>query len=113
MVRRDNGEDGALARQPKEPEPRGRIWVAPRVVNNREITVGILGDGEGLQYLAGVCRYLSSLDQPAAGIPPGSREHVHLELAGALGSPSSYVELSRADASGTGEIPGWLVYESL
>lgn len=66
--------------------------------------VTIIGDPEGLRYLAEVLMWLADFNQDENTDPVGSREHLHLEPNEELNSKSCYVELCRADAKGTGEL---------
>ena len=101
-----------MPKRQKDQEVKGRVWVVPRIVNNRELRVEIIGNPEGLAILGQMFTDLAHGDQQAYNIPPGERRHFHLEYSGILAGPSARTELIRADASGTGELPlgivGWV-----
>ncbi len=98
-----------LGRSQGIPEKKARVWVVPKIVNNREMRIEIIGDPEGLAVLGQALTRLARADQPAENIPPGERRHFHLENSGLLAAPSAYTLLMRADASETGELPSSLV----
>jgi hypothetical protein len=93
------------------PAVKGRLWVIPSIELGHEARVWVGGDPEGLRSLAANLAYLAGVDQEAVGVPRGERDHIHLSPKrrfsdfGELGTFSCEVELCRADASGTGEIP--------
>jgi hypothetical protein len=94
------------------PEPRGRLWVIPQLLEGFQVGVEIVGDPEGLQYLADSLAYLARFDQEALGQPPGTHAHLHFFPRrphsdwGELGTHSCPVTVCRADASVTGQISG-------
>ncbi|MBE0538003.1 MAG: hypothetical protein IH624_20265 [Phycisphaerae bacterium] len=89
------------------PEKDGRICIRPETVDDIQY-VSITGDPEGLRYLADALKWLADFDQNRNTDPPGSREHLHMEPGEELDSCSCYVELCRADAKGTGELPDYM-----
>ena len=95
----------------ERPKPRGRLWVIPRLANVGEVKVDVLGDQEGFAYLAELLEYVARLDLRAACVDRGDRYHVHLEPGGELDRLSCYTTITRADASGTGELPEMLGLE--
>jgi hypothetical protein len=94
-----------------KPKPRGRLWVAPGTVNVREMNIDIYGDPEGLEYFAELLRYVAQVDQRIACVPRGDRYRVQLEPGAELKEGSGYLDLVRADASGTGAYPEHLSLE--
>jgi hypothetical protein len=96
------------------PESRGRIWVVPEFEDASRLQLNIIGDPEGLQYLADSFAYLARFEQEAKGQPSGTRAHLHFYpkrpgvSLGELGAPSCPVHVWRADAAHTGEIWGEL-----
>jgi hypothetical protein len=96
-----NGQSLKLTR------PKGCLAIYPEILNGRSIRVVILGDPEGLLYLAEVLRQLATADQKTLSIPDGARFHLHLHPEGQMVEHSVEVELCRADAKGTGEVPSF------
>ncbi len=79
----------------------------------KAVEVRICGDPAGLRYLAEVLRWLADFDQSRNTDPIGSREHLHLTPGEQLDADSCYVEVCRADAKGTGELPDSVVGKNL
>ena len=100
-----------MIKQPVRPKSRGRIWVTPGIQYLREVRVEILGDPEGLEYLAEVMKYVSEIDQRTACVPRGERYRLRLDPGVELEEYSCYVDIIRADATGTGEYPEGLSLE--
>jgi hypothetical protein len=71
------------------------------------VAVTIVGDPNGLRYLASILNKLADVNQEKLDIPVGEREHVHLHANEQLGDHSCEVEICRADAKGTGELPDY------
>ncbi|MBE0537420.1 MAG: hypothetical protein IH624_17290 [Phycisphaerae bacterium] len=90
------------------PEKRGRLDVFPEIAEGSVLKVCIIGDPDGLKYLADLLYYLADFDQSENSDPIGEREHIHLYGELQLGGHSCEVELCRADAKGTGEIPDYM-----
>jgi hypothetical protein len=88
-------------------EKSGKLDIYPKVIGNSS-EVKIVGDPEGLRYLANLLNTIADFDQNTNSAPEGSREHTHLTPATHLGYFSSQVEICRADAKGTGELPDYM-----
>jgi len=87
------------------PEKSGKICICPILHKSTYgLSVEVIGDPDGLRYLAGVLKWLADFDQNENTDPIGSREHLHLEPNKELDQKSCYVEVCRADAKGTGEL---------
>lgn len=78
-------------------------------IDGNLVSVVIVGDPVGLKYLAGVIEYIADMSQEAKGLPVGERAHVHLAPDNHLGFHSCEVEICRADANGTGELPHYML----
>ena len=91
---------------PQYPKAQGKVDIYPEIHEGRTISIVIMGDPEGLTYLAKVLRCLADYNQEDSRAPAGSQEHVHLHAAGQLGNHSCEVEICRADTKGGGELPG-------
>ena len=87
------------------PKKSGKIDIYPQIVEADQALVTIMGDPEGLRYLASLLNWLADFDQELSPDPDGTREHIHLHRKLQLGNYSSEVEIFRADAKGTGELP--------
>lgn len=87
------------------PDKSGNIDIYPEIVDGNLLTVNIVGDPEGLKYLASLLSRLVDFDQETNNAPAGCREHIHLHRNEQLGEHSCEVEICRADAKGTGELP--------
>jgi hypothetical protein len=61
-----------------------------------------------LKYLSKLLDYLANYDLNKSQAPDGAREHIHLHRNEQLGDYSCEVELCRADAIGTGELPEFM-----
>ena len=90
------------------PERSGKINIYPSIVDGRYVCVSIIGDPEGLIYLAKLFNWLADFDQNKNDNPIGTREHIHLHAKEQLGEHSCEVEICRADAKGTGEYPDFM-----
>ena len=107
-----DGDDEIVVSYEDGPENRGSLWFIPEIDDENEVSVNIVGDPEGLRYLAESAAYLADFDQEARGLPAGEHAHLHLQpwrssgRFGDLGSRSCPVTVWRADASKTGEIYG-------
>lgn len=82
-------------------EPKGILDIYPSVVEGKQPAVIIIGNPDGLRYLAELLHYLADFDQALTDGPKGSREHFHLHAGDQLGQHSCEVELCRVDAKGT------------
>ena len=90
------------------PVKKGNIDIFPEIHEGNLVTVSIIGDPEGLKYLSEILSYLAGFDQNGNDAPVGSREHTHLHAEYQLGTHSCEVEICRADAKGTGELPEFM-----
>ena len=110
----DEGKAGGVWVNGVQASIEGGVWVVPKVhrgmYGRAEVDVWIGGDPKGLRSLAESLVMLADLDQQKASTPTGERAHFHLMprynygFCGELGADSCCVEVSRIDASGTGEI---------
>ncbi len=91
------------------PKKSGRICINAKPDESGELL--ICGDPEGLRYLAAVLTWLAGFDQAKNPDPVGSREHLHFRPGAQLDVPSCPVEVCRADAKGTGELPNFMRQE--
>lgn len=85
------------------PKKAGHICINTKPEEPGELL--ICGDPEGLRYLAAVLTWLADFDQTKSPYPVGSREHLHFRPGAHLDTHSRCVEICRADAKGTGELP--------
>ena len=93
------------------PKKSGVLNIYPEMVfDNESIKATIVGDSEGLNYLADLLIWLSEIDQDTCDIPIREREHLHLDRKFELGASSCRVEICRADAKGTGKVPDFMRY---
>ena len=90
------------------PEAQGKIDIYPEIDEGSTIGIRIIGDPEGLRYLARVLNHLADHDQEKDDCPAGTRAHGHLHPAEQLGTHSCDVEVCRADARGGGELPEFM-----
>jgi len=93
------------------PEKSGKIDIFPEISEGNSLSVTIIGDPNGLRYLAELLRNMSDLDLSGAKYPAGTREHIHLHANAQLGARSCEVEICRADARGTGELPDFMIFQ--
>jgi hypothetical protein len=82
----------------------GNLVIFPTIESGKFPTVRIVGDPQGLKYLADLLNELADLDQEENGDPIGTREHTILSPETHLNYHSCKVELCRMDAKGTGEL---------
>ena len=90
------------------PENKGRLEIYPQVCDGDSLSVTIMGDPDGLRYLSDVLKVLADYDQDSDSSPVGARVHAHLHRQYQLGGHSRDVEVCRADAKGTGELPDFM-----
>ena len=90
------------------PKKQGKIDIFPEIHDGNAISIVIVGNPDGLRYLASLLDYMASYDQKNSQAPSGSREHIHLHIGEQLGNHSCEVELCRADAKGTGKLPEFM-----
>ena len=92
----------------KQPENKGKLDIYSDIVEDNVPIVTIIGDPDGLRYLSELLQALADYDQDSDNSPKGEREHVHLHSKCQLGKHSCEVEVCRADAKGTGELPEFM-----
>ncbi len=92
----------------KLPENKGKLDIYSEIDEDNFPRVTIIGDPDGLRYLSGILKALADYDQDNDNSPIGEREHFHLHRNCQLGKNSCEVEVSRADAKGTGELPDFM-----
>ena len=92
----------------KYPDKEGKVDIFSQIHYGSTPCVTIIGDPKGLRYLAKLLNALADYNQDESGDPIGEREHIHLHANAQLGNHSSEVELCRADAKGTGELPDFM-----
>ena len=90
------------------PVKKGCLDIYPEIHYGQTLSISVIGDPEGLRYLADLLYYLADFNQNDNPDPPGTREHIHLSPECQLGEHSCQVELCRADAKGTGELPDFM-----
>ena len=93
----------------KYPKKEGNIDIFPQIQDGNSVSIVIIGDPDGLRYLANLFLTLSDYDQEVSQAPSGSREHIHLHVSSQLGNHSCEVEVCRADAKGTQELPEFML----
>ncbi|KKR03328.1 MAG: hypothetical protein UT30_C0032G0007 [Candidatus Uhrbacteria bacterium GW2011_GWF2_39_13] len=92
----------------KVPSKNGILYIYPVIYNGKTTKVNIDGNPDGLRYLANLLNYVADLEQGKMALPDGERFHIHLKAGNELGWHSSEVEICRADAKGTGELPQYM-----
>jgi hypothetical protein len=90
------------------PENKGKLDIFLKTHEDNTPEVMIIGDPDGLRYLSELLKALADYDQDSRNLPIGEREHVHLHANCQLGKHSCEVEVCRADAKGTGELPEFM-----
>lgn len=90
------------------PVHNGKVCIFPEIVNGKNVNVVIIGNTEGLEYLGELILYFAKLDQIAIGVPEGERAHAHLNPGVQLGKHSCAVEICRADARGSAQLPEFM-----
>ena len=92
----------------KLPENNGKLDIYSETDEDNFTEITIIGDPDGLRYLSELIQALADYDQDSRNLPKGEREHVHLHPKCQLGKHSCEVEVCRADAKGTGELPEFM-----
>jgi hypothetical protein len=87
---------------------KGKLDIYVEMVDGHDAATVIIGDPKGLRYLASLLTNMADIDQNRGKDVIGSREHIHLHRNVQLGSYSCEVEICRADAKGTGELPDFM-----
>jgi len=90
------------------PERKGELDIFPQITDGSVIEIVIIGTSDGLKYLAQLIEHVATIDQEGNDNPTGSRAHIHLHRDCQLGDHSCEVQISRADAKGTGELPAFM-----
>ncbi len=90
------------------PESKGKLDIYQEVDRDGSPSVVIMGDPDGLRYLSETLKALADYDQNSDSSPIGEREHIHLHRQCQLGRNSCEVEICRADAKGTGDLPDFM-----
>lgn len=90
------------------PENKGKLDIFLKNDEDNVPEIMIIGDPEGLHYLSELLKVLADYDQNSRDLPIGEREHVHIHANCQLGKHSCEVEVCRADAKGTGELPEFM-----
>jgi hypothetical protein len=90
------------------PENNGKLDIFLKNDEDNVREIMIIGDPDGLRYLSEVLNVLADYDQDNSNCPIGEREHIHLHAECQLGKHSCEVEVCRADAKGTGELPDFM-----
>ena len=92
----------------KLPDNNGKLGIYSEIDEDNVLGITIIGNPDGLRYLSEVLQALADYDQDSDNSPKGEREHVHLHRNCQLGKHSCEVEVCRADAKGTGELPEFM-----
>ena len=90
------------------PESKGRLDIYQEVDKDGSPSVVIMGDPDGLHYLSEALKVLADYDQNRDSSPVGARVHIHLHRQCQLGRNSCEVEICRADAKRTGDLPEFM-----
>jgi hypothetical protein len=90
---------------PGLPESRGLLSITSESSNGGQPFVRITGDSEGLLYLSQLLHYMSKVDVEKQDMPRGARAHVPLRPRYHLLEGSCEIEVCRAEAKETGELP--------
>lgn len=87
----------------------GNLEIFPEILDGRCPKVTIIGDPEGLRFLADVLCQIADKDQKNTNHPYDNRFHIHLGPDSAyLGDYSCEVEICRADDMYTGVFPDFM-----
>jgi hypothetical protein len=92
----------------KLPNKKGNLDIYPAIHHGNVPSVTIIGDPKGLRYLADLLHAVADEDQNKTSAPDGTREHIHIHPEQQLGEHSCEVEICRADAKGTKELPDFM-----
>jgi hypothetical protein len=92
----------------KLPENKGKLDIFLKNDEDDAPEIMIIGNPDGLRYLSELLKSLADYDQDRRNLPKGEREHIHLHANYQLGRHSCEVEVCRADAKGTGELPEFM-----
>lgn len=90
------------------PKIKGKLDIYPLIHYGDTLGINIIGNPDGLRSLAKLLQYLADWDQNLSGMPVGEREHIHISPESQLDDHSCQVEICRADAKGTGELPDFM-----
>lgn len=83
----------------------GTLSIAPTLLNGQVVKVTIMGDSDGMDYLSDLLKYMAELDVELRNMPDGARAHFPLRPGLQLHELSCEVEICRAEAKGSGELP--------
>ena len=87
------------------PLPDGLVAITVDGEAGKRGQVSITGDRKGLAYLAKLLKYMAKTDVEQRQMPDGARAHIPLRPGVQLIASSCDVEICRAEAKGTGELP--------
>ncbi|MBI9017749.1 MAG: hypothetical protein JEZ07_10875 [Phycisphaerae bacterium] len=90
------------------PKKEGCLDIFPESHGDNQVSICLIGDPDGLRYLAKLLNWLADFDQSNNSDMEGSREHIHLHSNNQLGNHSCEVEICRADAKGSGMLPDFM-----
>lgn len=88
----------------KWPKPEGKLAIYPKIEDGHFVSVDIIGDPDGLRYLASVLLVLAETNEEEMPIPDGEYFHLHIHPECELDSHSASTTICRADAKGTGKL---------
>ena len=77
------------------PEKSGNINIYPGIIDASQVEITIIGDKEGLRYLASLLNWMADLESDFDH--NGIREHIHLHRETQLGDFSCEVVIYRED----------------
>lgn len=80
------------------PEKSGNINIYPEIIDASQVAITIIGDKDGLRYLASLLNWMADLESDLD--PNGIREHIHLHRETQLGDISCEVAIYREDKKG-------------
>ena len=89
------------------PVPKGNVSIFPSIYEANNVLVSIIGDKEGLLYLAELLKYMAEVNVEQQGMPEGERAHIPLQAGKHLIDHSSEVQICRAEAKGSGDYPDY------
>ena len=88
----------------KWPKPEGKLAIYPSIEHGQVCEVNIIGNPDGLRYLASALLAVAEADPQKCPIHDGAYVHLHLRPECELIDHSSSVMISRADEKGTGKL---------
>ncbi len=87
------------------PKNHGKLSICSTNLNGHGVLVSMVGDSNGLRYLAKVLEYMADVTIAKQDMPDGARAHIPLHPGLQLIPHSCEVQICRAEAKGTGEMP--------